>query len=102
MTIKSDERIRASVQADMLDMQGLPVRLHYGEPAPPQDDINHPAHYNVGRVEVIDAIESWQLPYHLGNVVKYVARSAYKGEPLKDLKKAAWYLNRAIARLEAK
>jgi len=29
--------------------------------------VNHPAHYNVGKIEVIDAIEDWQLGFHLGN-----------------------------------
>lgn len=64
------------------------------------DKINHPSHYTVGRIEVIDAIEGWGLGFRLGNVVKYVARSAYKGNALEDLKKAAWYLAREIAALE--
>jgi hypothetical protein len=63
--------------------------------------IDHPPHYNVGRIEVIDAIEAWGLGFHLGNVVKYVARAAHKGELLADLKKAQWYLEREIRRREA-
>lgn len=66
------------------------------------DPVNHPRHYNEGGIEVIDAIEAWRLGFHLGNVVKYVARANYKGKPLEDLKKAQWYLNRAIAKLEQK
>lgn len=62
--------------------------------------VDHPAHYNVGKIEVIDAIEDWQLGFHEGNVVKYVARAKHKGKELEDLKKAAWYLNRRIAELE--
>ena len=58
--------------------------------------VDHPSHYNTGRVEVIDAIEAWNLGFNLGNVVKYVARADYKGTPLEDLRKAAWYLNREI------
>lgn len=65
------------------------------------DNVDHPAHYNVGKIEVIDAIEDWQLGFHEGNVVKYVARAKHKGKELEDLKKAAWYLNRRIAELEA-
>jgi len=38
------------------------------------DPVNHPAHYCLGGVEVIDAIEAWELPYHLGNVVKHAQR----------------------------
>nr|DAD98703.1 MAG TPA: nucelotide kinase [Myoviridae sp. ctPT18] len=58
--------------------------------------IDHPAHYNKGKIEVIDFIEDQQLPFHLGNVVKYVARAGYKGDKLEDLKKARWYLDRYI------
>ena len=64
--------------------------------------VDHPKHYNAGRIEVIDAIEDWKLSFHLGNVVKYVARAEHKGKPLEDLKKAVWYLNRAIEKLEQK
>jgi hypothetical protein len=64
------------------------------------DSINHPPHYTFGAIEVIDAIEAWQLGFHLGNVVKYVARAAHKGRHLDDLKKARWYLDREISRLE--
>jgi hypothetical protein len=62
------------------------------------DMVNHPPHYNFGTIEVIDAIEDWNLPYFLGNVVKYVARCDYKGKPLEDLEKAAFYLDREIKR----
>jgi len=60
------------------------------------DPINHPSHYTFSSIEVIDAIEAWQLDFHLGNVVKYIARAGKKGNRLEDLRKAAWYLNRAI------
>lgn len=60
------------------------------------DAVNHPSHYTRGRIEVIDFIEDQQLPYHLGNVIKYIARAGYKGDKLEDLKKARWYLDRYI------
>ena len=50
--------------------------------------IDHPSHYNKGKIEVIDFIEDQQLPYHLGNVIKYIARAGYKGDKLEDLKKS--------------
>jgi len=62
--------------------------------------IDHPPHYNFGPIEVIDAIEAWELGFHLGNAVKYIARAAHKGQQLEDLKKARWYLEREIGRLE--
>jgi len=62
--------------------------------------VNRPPHYTFGAVEVIDAVEAWALGFHLGNVVKYVARAAHKGDRQGDLKKARWYLDREIHRLE--
>ena len=64
------------------------------------DNVSHPSHYNAGKIEVIDAIEDWKLGFHLGNVVKYIARAAHKGAELEDLKKAKWYLERKIQQLE--
>jgi hypothetical protein len=61
------------------------------------ENINHPAHYNQGKFEVIDVIEDWGLGFCLGNAVKYIARAGKK-DPLaykEDLKKAIWYLERA-------
>lgn len=58
--------------------------------------INHPSHYNRGKIEVIDFIEDQGLSFHLGNVVKYIARAGHKGNKLEDLKKARWYLDRYI------
>lgn len=74
--------------------------------------VNHPAHYNAGAVEVIEAIESWELNFARGNVVKYVARAGKKvpekcndlervRAELQDLQKARWYLNREIELLTA-
>jgi hypothetical protein len=60
--------------------------------------VDHPPHYNVGKFEVIDVIEDWRLGFNLGNVVKYVARAEHKGNELEDLDKAAWYIQREIAR----
>ena len=74
------------------------------------DMINHPQHYTLGKIEVIDFIEDKGLNFNLGNVVKYVARSGHKkssgksmeAKALEDLKKAQWYLNREISSREAK
>ena len=60
------------------------------------DNVNHPAHYTRGNIEVIDFIEDQNLGYHESNVVKYISRYKYKGKPLEDLKKAKWYLDRLI------
>lgn len=60
------------------------------------DAVNHPSHYCLGGIEVIAAIEAWELGFHEGNVVKYVARAKHKGHELQDLEKASFYLNRLV------
>ena len=66
------------------------------------NNINHPQHYNMGKVEAIDVIEDWDLGFALGNTVKYIARAGHKDPAAKieDLKKARWYLDRHINNLE--
>lgn len=74
---------------------------YYADAKPKADLINHPPHYKAGNVETIDFIEAKQLGFHLGNVVKYISRAGIKSHnPLEDLKKAQWYLNRYVAQLE--
>jgi len=66
------------------------------------DAINNPQHYggDANPYEAIKVIEAWALGFHLGNVVKYIARAGKKdpGRELEDLKKARWYLDREIER----
>lgn len=66
------------------------------------ENVNHPSHYCDGKIEVIDFIEDKKLNYHLGNVVKYISRAGKKcpEKEVEDLKKARWYLDRYIEKLE--
>lgn len=66
--------------------------------------INHPAHYNKGKFEAIEVIEDWKLGFNLGNTVKYISRAGHKdkSKTVEDLKKALWYLEREIKKLEDK
>ena len=64
------------------------------------DQINKPSHYTQGKIEVIDFIEDQQMDFVTGNAVKYLARYRFKGQPLEDLKKARWYIERLIKREE--
>jgi hypothetical protein len=66
------------------------------------DQINHPSHYTANRIEAIDVIDDWDLSFELGSVLKYIARHGKKDptKTVEDLKKAAWYLNREIQKLE--
>jgi hypothetical protein len=59
-------------------------------------------HYNIGKIEVIEAIMDWGLDFCAGNVVKYVARAGHKGNRLEDLKKARAYINYLIYQEENK
>lgn len=61
--------------------------------------VNHPIHYNVG-IETIDYIESWEMNFNTGNVIKYTTRAGFKENQLEDLEKAKWYLEREIQRLK--
>ena len=64
------------------------------------DIVLRPKHYG-GKDnphEVFKVLEAWDLDFHLGNVVKYVARAGKKdkSKEIQDLEKALWYLKRKI------
>jgi hypothetical protein len=64
------------------------------------DNIN-PDHYKKHKsgVECIDIAE--HLHFNLGNTLKYIWRAGIKSDnKIEDLKKAEWYLQREIKRLE--
>lgn len=61
------------------------------------NDPVRPAHYRGDLVMRI--IETFDLDFCLGNVIKYLLRHRSKAG-LEDLKKARWYLDRAIERGE--
>lgn len=71
------------------------------------EHIDHPAHYNSNEatcdhcgkpIECIEVVRHFN--FNLGNVIKYLWRCAYKGDSLKDLKKAMWYLDDEIKERE--
>lgn len=70
-----------------------------------EDLVNHPPHYNKGKVECIDAIESAVSDLHgieavcTANAIKYLYRWKAK-DGVESLKKARWYLDRLINTLE--
>jgi hypothetical protein len=74
-----------------------------------EDAVNHPAHYAghpafceqcEKQIECIDVAE--HLSFNIGNSLKYLWRHGMKGDPIEDLKKAQWYIEREIHRLEKK
>lgn len=64
-------------------------------------DSNYNKYYSAPNgVDCIDIIESLNLGFSLGNAMKYIWRAGKKGDPIKDLEKAAWYIEREISRLK--
>ncbi|ASN70553.1 hypothetical protein 10S1_50 [uncultured Caudovirales phage] len=65
------------------------------------DTVNHPSHYNYGEIKVINFIEQVtkhynpNVAYHIGNAIKYLARSPHKNGK-EDIAKAKWYIERAF------
>ncbi len=84
-----------------MDNRGEYIRTPTKKVEEVKETVNHPEHYNQG-IEVIDFIDSWDLDFTSGNIVKYVARHKYKDNSLEDLKKAKWYLDRLIKKYEDK
>ena len=82
--------------AEVMDQLVNPENI-FGEVTLELDPVNHPPHYTKGGIETIDFIEAKDLNYRLGNVIKYVSRAGKKdSDPIVDLEKAAWYLQREI------
>ena len=74
-----------------------------------EDMVNHPSHYTHGGVECIDAITSALSSYEdsvdswlVGQVIKYLWRAPLKGKYEEDIKKAQFYLNRLVEKIDKK
>jgi hypothetical protein len=65
-----------------------------------QEAVNHPPHYlkHPSGVECIQITE--HMNFCLGNAIKYIWRAGLKADdPVQDLSKAIWYIQREITRL---
>lgn len=87
------EYYNKNITAERMNINNQKVDLGY-------DPVNHPAHYTThpSKVECIAITE--HMNFCLGNAIKYIWRASEKGKQLEDLKKARWYLDREISRLE--
>lgn len=67
------------------------------------DAVSHPSHYTSGVIECIDCIKAALgekfIGFLIGNVIKYTYRYKDKNGA-EDLKKARWYIDRAIKEIE--
>lgn len=77
-------------------MTGIRIRM--------AEAVNHPAHYGGADdpYEAVKVIEAWDLPWHLGDALKYIRRAGRKpgSDEIEDLKKARWYVDRRIRLLQ--
>lgn len=99
----STENYGNEVTADAEDFAGCwkteyPKKLH-------NDPVNQPLHYNLGKVECIEAIQESMTAeafrgYLKGNCMKYLWRYDYKGKAIQDCEKAQWYLNKLLEQLK--
>jgi hypothetical protein len=80
---------------DMWDKLGVQYPECDGEAL---EMVDHPTHYGGkgDNYEAINVIEAWELDFHCGSVVKYIARHKKKGHPRQDIEKAIWYLQRYL------
>lgn len=62
------------------------------------DSVEHPKHYtsHPSGVECIQITE--HCNFCIGNAIKYLWRVDDKGDPIENLRKARWYIDREIAR----
>jgi|TARA_R110000744_G_scaffold50551_1_gene109216 hypothetical protein len=79
-----------------------------GECEDSYDSVSRPFHYNhTDGVECIDYIKQVLgldgfISYCHGNMIKYQHRYRYKTNPVEDVEKAQWYLNRMLEALKEK
>ena len=92
-----DKKINPNTQWDKYPTQEEIIKFNVRENRK-KEMINHPNHYGGedNPYEAIKVIESWDLNFNLGNVVKYISRAGKKDNIKQDIKKALWYLKREI------
>lgn len=95
--------LKVDVTQDIID-EVIEEYVEYEEEEIMKEDkkemVEHPSHYNQGKYEVIDVIDDWKLGFSLGNAIKYIARAGHKWETVEDLKKAIFYIQHEIDKLE--
>lgn len=64
------------------------------------DAVSHPPHYTAhpSGIECIQITE--HMNFCLGNAIKYIWRAGLKSDAIEDLRKAIWYLEREVDRIE--
>ena len=66
------------------------------------DEVNNPKHYTSGKIEALDIIEDATKDlngleaFSIGSALKYLIRFDKKNDPIQDLQKAVFYIERVI------
>ena len=66
------------------------------------DEVNNPKHYTSGNIEALDIIEDTTKDldgleaFSIGSALKYLIRFDKKNDPIQDLQKAVFYIERVI------
>ena len=100
-------RVDDGVYRDITDNNDFTILEWNATPQYAEDMINSPSHYNFGDIEVIDFIEQVtqhynpNVAYHIGNAIKYLARSPHKNGK-EDVDKARWYIETAFENWDVK
>ena len=107
--MRKDELANKKFESDVLQFNRKPIAEYDESNLGPicSDRVNSPSHYTNGKVEAIEVIEdaiqgasSINAGMLQAQVLKYLLRLWYKDDPTEDAKKAQWYLNRLVAKLE--
>ena len=94
-----DKILNENDYSNLNEYESIPLKTNQIKNFPAvKENVDHPDHYSPGVYEVINVIEAWNLDFHLGNAVKYIARAGKKDpkKTIEDLQKAIWYLKREI------
>lgn len=87
--VDPNNRVEVTIPAETLipNLVALPPSL-----------FNQPPRQEVDNMKTLDFIEAKDLNFRLGNAIKYISRAGKKEgvDPIQDLEKAAFYLNREI------
>ncbi|ASN72423.1 hypothetical protein 7S15_23 [uncultured Caudovirales phage] len=100
-------RVDDGVYRDITDNNDFTILEWNATPQYAEDMVNSPSHYNYGDIEVINFIEqvtqhyNANVAYHIGNAIKYLARSPHKNGK-EDIAKAKWYIERAFENWDVK
>lgn len=99
-TPRLDADLRDQINLERHRQGKPPLSLPSEVSANVNDPVNQPKHYT-GHPSGVECIQITEhMGFNLGNAMKYIWRCDLKLDAVEDLKKAAWYINREIAKRE--